>query len=212
MTNSNKNVINPFLESSTLLIMTFPEIVESKDRLWGRTCAVDNVRARRKGVRGKLYEIQISPERGLRNSLKIPSYFGMEYGRPWNMDKKLLDIYIYYIYIIHLIYWSKQGLLGFRGKIRVKSKHPHRWRQQHLASMDQLYRPLFMVVYWGLNHLFFGLIGRLVLRWGHDNEIRGMHEVCATSGAHLFPIILDTTLYSLPKWIGPVQGHLCSVK
>ena len=121
-------------------------------------------------------------------------------------------IYIYIIYIIHLIYWSKQGLLGFRGKIRVKSKHPHRWRQQHLASMDQLYRPLFMVVYWGLNHLFFGLIGRLVLRWGHDNEIRGMHEVCATSGAHLFPIVLDTTLYRLPKWIGPVQGHLCSVK
>ena len=48
--------------------MTFPEIVESKDLLWGRTCAVDNVRARRKGVLGKLYEIQISPERGLRNS------------------------------------------------------------------------------------------------------------------------------------------------
>ena len=68
MTNSKKNVIHPFLESPTLLIMTFPEIVESKDRLWGRTCAVDNVRARRKGVLGKLYEIQISPERGLRNS------------------------------------------------------------------------------------------------------------------------------------------------
>ena len=67
MTNSHKNIINPFLESSTLLIMTFPEIVESKDLLWGRTCAVDNVRARRKGVLGKLYEIQISPERGLRN-------------------------------------------------------------------------------------------------------------------------------------------------
>ena len=95
MTNSHKNVINPFLESSTLLIMTFPEIVESKDRLWGGTCAVDNVRARRKGVRGKLYEIQISPERGLRNSLKFPSYFGMEYARPWNMGKKLLDIYHY---------------------------------------------------------------------------------------------------------------------
>ena len=93
MTNSHKNVISPFLESSTLLIMTFPEIVESKDRLWGRTCAVDNVRARRKGVRGKLYEIQISPERGLRNSLKFPSYFGMEYARPWNMGKKLLEIY-----------------------------------------------------------------------------------------------------------------------
>ena len=31
MTNSHKNIINPFLESSTLLIMTFPEIVESKD-------------------------------------------------------------------------------------------------------------------------------------------------------------------------------------
>ena len=70
--------------------MTFPEIVESKDRLWGRTCAVDNVRARRKGVRSKLYEIQISPERGLRNSLKFLSYFGMEYARPWNMGKKLL--------------------------------------------------------------------------------------------------------------------------
>ena len=91
MTNSHKNVINPFLESSTLLIMTFPEIVESKDRLWGRTCAVDNVRARRKGVRGKLYEIQISPERGLRNSLNFPSYFGMEYAWPWNMGKKLLE-------------------------------------------------------------------------------------------------------------------------
>ena len=93
MTNSHKNAINPFLESSTLLIMTFPEIVESKDRLWGRTCAVDNVRARKKGVRGKLYEIQISPERGLRNSLKFPSYFGMEYVRPWNMGKKLLEIW-----------------------------------------------------------------------------------------------------------------------
>ena len=91
MTNSHKNIINPFLESSTLLIMTFPEIVESKDLLWGRTCAVDNVRARRKGVLGKLYEIQISPERGLRNSLKFRSYFGMEYVRPWNMGKKLLE-------------------------------------------------------------------------------------------------------------------------
>ena len=92
MTNSHKNIINPFLESSTLLIMTFPEIVESKDLLWGRTCAVDNVRARRKGVLGKLYEIQILPERGLRNTLKFPSYFGM----PWNMGKKLLEyIYIY---------------------------------------------------------------------------------------------------------------------
>lgn len=91
MTNSHKNIINPFLESSTFLIMTFPEIVESKDLLWGRTCAVDNVRARRKGVLGKLYEIQISPERGLRNSLKFPSYFGMEYVRPWNMGKKLLE-------------------------------------------------------------------------------------------------------------------------
>ena len=91
MTNSHKNIINPFLESSTLLIMTFPEIVESKDLLCGRTCAVDNVRARRKGALGKLYEIQISPERGLRNSLKFPSYFGMEYVRPWNMGKKLLE-------------------------------------------------------------------------------------------------------------------------
>lgn len=93
MTNFHKNIINPFLESSTFLIMTFPEIVESKDLLWGRTCAVDNVRARRKGVLGKLYEIQISPERGLRNSLKFPSYFGMEYVRPWNMGKKLLELY-----------------------------------------------------------------------------------------------------------------------
>ena len=76
--------------------MTFPEIVESKDLLWGRTCAVDNVRARRKGVLGKLYEIQISPERGLRNSLKFPSYFGMEYVRPWNMGKKLLEIWVQY--------------------------------------------------------------------------------------------------------------------
>ena len=96
MTNSHKNIINPFLECSTLLIMTFPEIVESKDLLWGRTCAVDNVRARRKGVLGKLYEIQISPERGLRNSLKFPSYFGMEYVRPWNMGKKLLECIIDY--------------------------------------------------------------------------------------------------------------------
>ena len=63
-------------------------------------CAVDNVRARRKGVLGKPYEIQISPERGLRNSLKFPSYFGMEYVRPWNMGKKLLEKYIYiYIYM-----------------------------------------------------------------------------------------------------------------
>ena len=75
--------------------MTFPEIVESKNLLWGRTCAVDNVRARRKGILGKLYEIQISPERGLRNSLKFPSYFGMEYVRPWNMGKKLLEMYIH---------------------------------------------------------------------------------------------------------------------
>ena len=94
MTNFHKNIINPFLESSTFLIMTFPEIVESKDLLWGRTCAVDNVRARRKGILGKLYEIQISPERGLRNSLKFPSYFGMEYVRPWNMGKKLLEKYV----------------------------------------------------------------------------------------------------------------------
>jgi len=95
MTNSHKNIINPFLERSTLLIMTFPKTVESKDLLWGRTCAVDNVRARRKGVLGKLYEIQISPERGLRgNSLKFPSYFGMEYVRPWNMGKKLLEYLI----------------------------------------------------------------------------------------------------------------------
>ena len=71
--------------------MSFPEIVESKNLLWGITCAVDNVRARRKGILGKLYEIQISPERGLRNSLKFPSYFGMEYVRPWNMGKKLLE-------------------------------------------------------------------------------------------------------------------------
>ena len=92
MTNFHKNIINPFLESSTFLIMTFPEIVESKDLLWGRTCAVDTVRARRKGILGKLYEIQISPERGLRKSLKFPSYFGMEYVRPWNMGKKLLEI------------------------------------------------------------------------------------------------------------------------
>ena len=94
MTNSHKNIINPFLERSTLLIMTFPKTVESKDLLWGRPCAVDNVRARRKGVLGKLYEIQISPERGLRNSLKFPSYFGMEYVRPWNMGKKLLEYLI----------------------------------------------------------------------------------------------------------------------
>ena len=78
--------------------MTFPEIVESKDLLWGRTCAVDNVRARRKGVLGKLYEIQISPERGLRNSLKFSSYFGMEYVRPWNMGKKLLELFVCLFY------------------------------------------------------------------------------------------------------------------
>ena len=92
MTNSHKNIVNQFLESSALLIMTFPEIVESKDLLWGRTCAVDNVHARRKGVLGKLYEMQISSERGLRNSLKFPSYFGMEYVRPWNMGKKYIYI------------------------------------------------------------------------------------------------------------------------
>ena len=61
----------------------------------GRTCAVDNIRARRKGVLGKLYEIHISPERGLRNSLKFPGYFGIEYVRPWNMGKKLPYIYIH---------------------------------------------------------------------------------------------------------------------
>ena len=72
MTNSHKNVINPFLESSTLLVMTFPEIVESKDRLWGRTCAVDNVRARRKGVLGKLYEIQISSNFTWKGSSQFP--------------------------------------------------------------------------------------------------------------------------------------------
>ena len=103
MTNSHKNIINPFLESSTLLIMTFPEIVESKDLLWGRTCAVDNVRARRKGVLGKLYEIQISPERGLRNSLKFPSYFGMEYVRPWNMGKKLLELLLLVLLLLVII-------------------------------------------------------------------------------------------------------------
>ena len=116
MTNSHKNVINPFLESSTLLVMTFPEIVESKDRLWGRTCAVDDVRARRKGVLGKLYEIQISPERGLRNSLKFPSYFGMEYVRPWNMGKKLLELYIYITYCLYhkyILYYVSFYILYF---------------------------------------------------------------------------------------------------
>ena len=107
MTNSHKNIINPFLESSTLLIMTFPEIVESKDLLWGRTCAVDNVRARRKGVLGKLYEIQISPQRGLRNSLNFPSYFGMEYVRPWNMGKKLLEsCFDFNPHIMYLPLWG----------------------------------------------------------------------------------------------------------
>ena len=115
MTNFHKNIINPFLESSTFLIMTFPEIVESKDLLWGRTCAVDNVRARRKGILGKLYEIHLSPERGLRNSLKFPSYFGMEYVRPWNMGKKLLELYIYiYIYwIIWILLGSQDWILLF---------------------------------------------------------------------------------------------------
>ena len=89
--------------------MTFPEIVESKDLLCGRTCAVDNVRARRKGVLGKLYEIQISPERGLRNSLKFPSYFGMEYVRPWNMGKKLLEFYT-----VLLVYQRVNGLFEHR--------------------------------------------------------------------------------------------------
>ena len=99
--------------------MTFPEIVESKDLLWGRTCAVDNVRARRKGVLGKLYEIQISPERGLRNSLKFPSYFGMEYVRPWNMGKKLLEC------------WSPDGFrCDFWGKyIRTAQKSAQRLHQ-----------------------------------------------------------------------------------
>ena len=83
--------------------MTFPEIVESKDLLCGRTCAVDNVRARRKGVLGKLYEIQISPERGLRNSLKFPSYFGMEYVRPWNMGKKLLELLLVLLLLVIII-------------------------------------------------------------------------------------------------------------
>ena len=86
-------------------------MVESKYLLWGRIGAVDNVRARRKGVLGKLYEIQISPERGLHNSLNFPSYFGMEYVRPWNMGKTLLELYIYiymvispvYIYIVNII-------------------------------------------------------------------------------------------------------------
>ena len=87
MTNSHKNVINPFLESSTLLVVTFPEIVESKGRLWGRTCAVDNVRARRKRVLGKLHEIQISPERGLQDFPEISQLFwhgicsALEYGQ-----------------------------------------------------------------------------------------------------------------------------------
>ena len=110
MTNFHKNIINPFLESSTFLIMTFPEIVESKDLLWGRTCAVDNVRARRKGI-GKLYEIQISPERGLRNSLKFPSYFGMEYVRPWNMGKKLLEWYLYWYCTVCIVCMPMYALL-----------------------------------------------------------------------------------------------------
>ena len=84
--------------------MTFPEIVESKDRLWGRTCAADNVRARGKGVLGKLYEIQISPERGLRNSLRFPSYFGMEYVRPWNMGKMV--IFYSYVTVYHQASWN----------------------------------------------------------------------------------------------------------
>jgi hypothetical protein len=93
MANSHKNIINPFLEGSTLLIMTFPEIVEvriffGEEHVQSTTYVV---RARRRGILGKLYEIQTSPERGLRNSLKFPSYFGMEYVRPWNMGKKLLD-------------------------------------------------------------------------------------------------------------------------
>ena len=86
--------------------MTFPEIVESKDLLWGRTCAVDNVRARRKGVLGKLYEIQISPERGSSQFLKFPSYFGMEYVRPWNMGKKLLETWY------NQPFWNKLFLIN----------------------------------------------------------------------------------------------------
>ena len=33
--------------------------------------------------------------KGSSQFLKFPSYFGMEYARPWNMGKKLLDIYHY---------------------------------------------------------------------------------------------------------------------
>ena len=117
MTNSHKNIVNQFLESSALLIMTFPEIVESKDLLWGRTCAVDNVHARRKGVLGKLYEMQISSERGLRNSLKFPSYFGMEYVRPWNMGKK----YIYPIEISAFSWISQPALFVFFAAVNVLS-------------------------------------------------------------------------------------------
>ena len=97
MTNSHKNIINPFLESSTLLIMTFPEIVESKDLLCGRTCAVDNVRARRKGVLGKLYEIQISTWKGVfAIPWNFPAILAWNMFRPWNMGKKLLEIWWFF--------------------------------------------------------------------------------------------------------------------
>ena len=136
--------------------MTFPEIVESKDLLWGRTCAVDNVRARRKGILGKLYEIQISPERGLRNSLKFPSYFGMEYVRPWNMGKKLLELYfLWHVWgIVYVFFPSRtakfktsnsEDLLGVlclknHGLVYLPATHfkPQKWIERHCSNMLKL--------------------------------------------------------------------------
>ena len=60
---------------------------------WEGAGAVDNAPARRKGALGKHHETQISPQWGLCNFLDFPSRFGMKYDSPWNMGKKLLDIY-----------------------------------------------------------------------------------------------------------------------
>jgi hypothetical protein len=111
MTNSHKNIINPFLGSSTLLIMTFLEIVESKDLLWGRTCAVDNVRARRTGVLGKLYEIQISPERGLRNSLKFRWVLFFKDFAVFNVFLFLFNVFLKRYW--QLVYFFLHFFLGF---------------------------------------------------------------------------------------------------
>ena len=60
---------------------------------WEGAGAVDNAPARRKGALGKHHETQISPQWGLCNFLDFPSHFGMKYDRPWNMVKKLLELF-----------------------------------------------------------------------------------------------------------------------